>query len=481
MTSVHRDARIGGDGAVVVAALGVAAVAGAGLPWLPASLLVAGLAGAVVVALVVARAVCAAYLVVGLTPLIAGIDRGSAIPFFRPSELLAVLAGIGLIAHHVVHRSPLRRRLAPTATDVTVVLLALASSIFPLLWLSMRGRAIQHDDILYAVQIWKYLGIYAIARFSVRTERDIRTCLWVAMVAAAVVAVIAILQALQLFGIVVLLQRYFTQYGYAQALAINRGGATLGLPIAVADLLVFNLAIAFGFLVRASDRRQRIALLGVSALFVAGTFAAGEVSGIVGLAIAGVLLTSLTGRRGYLVRAVPFVAVTAWLMQPVIQQRLSQVDPATGIPVSWSGRLENLQTFFWPKLFSGFNFALGVRPAARVATAKLATGYVWIESGYTWLLWTGGLPLLAAFAYFVVANIRRCLRLARRRADALAVLSLAVVVSLTVVAVCMVLDPHLTFRGSADLLFVLLGMTVVAQRIDRSEIAVRRALTAVSP
>ena len=89
-----------------------------------------------------------------------------------------------------------------------------------------------------------------------RTVRDIRWCLYVAMGAAAIVAVVAILQALQLFGIVSFLQKYFSQNGDQQALANNRGGATLGLPIAVADLLIFNAAIAFGFLTQTKDRKR---------------------------------------------------------------------------------------------------------------------------------------------------------------------------------------------------------------------------------
>ena len=112
--------------------------------------------------------------------------------------------------------------------------------------------------------------------------------------------------------------------------------------------------------------------------------------------------------------ALPLALVTAWLMQPVIDQRLAAIDPATGIPISWSGRWNNLQTYFWPKLFSGYNVILGVRPSSRVVTTKIAGGWVWIESGYTWLLWAGGLPLLCAFVYFIVHNIRANLAVARR-------------------------------------------------------------------
>jgi hypothetical protein len=112
-------------------------------------------------------------------------------------------------------------------------------------------------------------------------------------------------------------------------------------------------------------------------------------------------------------------------------------------------------------LFSSGNFLLGVRPAARVATATMATGYVWIESGYTWLLWAGGIPLLLSFLYFLWTNLRRHLALAGSLEDAVGAAALAVAVALVIVGILMVIDPHLTYRGSADLLFVLLGLSAV--------------------
>jgi hypothetical protein len=437
-----------------------------GAAWLafgvPLPTLLLGLGALVIATAVAIHPPLATYLLLAMTPLIVGIERGVAIPVLRPNEVLLLLVG-GALATRGLARLAAgpwpRLRVGPV--DAAIVAMAVTSSLMPLLWMVARGKRVTSDDVLYALTLWKFLGVYLIVRSSIRTERQAHRCLWISVTVACVVALVAILQALGLLGVPGLLARYYVTPGQETRLFNARGTATLGSSFAVADVMTFNLAIAFGLLFW--KRRRRATVIAMAILLVLGIPASGQVSGVIGLVVGVVAIGLLTRRLTRVGALLLGVGPIGWLVfQPVVTRRLSDLDPVTGLPYSWIARLRNLRAYFWPELFSDFNFLLGVRPSARVRVNQAWRDYLWIESGHTWLLWTGGIPLFLAFCWFLVAALRKTARVARTRADAIGIAALASFSGLWTVAVLMALDPHLTLRGTADLLFSLLALACIA-------------------
>lgn len=406
--------------------------------------------------------VLAAYLAIGLTPLTVSLNLGGALPLIRPNEAIDLLMGVTLAARGLVMaRTGQLPRIRLDRVELAVVLMAVSNSIVPLLWMTIRQEAINQDDLLYSLVLWKLLGIYVIVRFVVTTDRQVRRCLWLSVAAASLVALVAILQSLSLFGVPRLLAEFFggpTEFGPPG----GRGSSTLGLPAATADLMVFNLAIVAGLWTR--YRRHGLALAAAALLMLFGALSAGEFGGAIGLVVGVICIAIVSGSPRMLAWFVPGAAVGGYVLWPVLSIRLSGFQSASGLPQSWLGRLNNLETYFWPKLFSDWNFLLGVQPSARLAIVSYSGNYVWIESGYTWLLWGGGIPLLASFLFFTYVTAKRGWQAAWGRGDARSVAGIGVFVAIIVVAVLMVFDPHLTYRGSADEFFFLIALAAPRYR-----------------
>lgn len=445
---------------VLLLAVGMlgAILVGAAATVEPGLALLAGVS-MVIIGVTAARPALGACFLLGVTPLIAGLGRGAGLPLLRPYEALGLLVGIGVVLRMVTLAREGDFRLE--RLDATLLLMAVASSIYPLFVMKLRGRDIEQEDILYAFQLWKYYGVFMIMRLSIRTRHQVKAALLTAVLSATVVGAIAMLQSLQIAGVDGLVQAYFPPDSVnANAASSGRGTTTIGSSIAAADVTVYAFAIAAAWVLTMRRRPPLMVLLAFG--LVLGTLGSGQFTGFIGIFIAVFAIGIITKRLGRFALAfAPAAIFGAALLKPVIEKRLEPLRQGV-LPQSWEVRIQNLETFFWPVLGNDLNWLTGVRPQTRVLAPPgwPAGEHVYIESGITWLLWTGGLLFLAAFYWFLWVGMRRFWQIARSREDEVSVAARASFVALAVIGILMLTDPHLSFRASSDLSFALMGITI---------------------
>jgi hypothetical protein len=444
-------------GAVVVLLVGAALALVPVAVAVPLRLLLLVPVAAGLVALAYARPAWAAYTLLFLTPLTAGINRGTYLPVLRLHEALGLLFGAGVALRAAVHLlRGYRWRPRVTALDAGILAMAVTSSVLPLLWMAARGLAPTTEDLLYAATMWKFYGLFVLVRACVRTDAQIRRCLQVSIAANAIVAVVAMVQSLHGGRVAqVILQIYATEE--PRGAAEGRGTATLASSIAVGDVMAISLAICLVWLLR--ERAHRLVLGGLVLLFAFGGLASGQFSGLFAVVVAVFAVAVVTGyMRRLLFAMVPMALVGAVVLRPVAEKRIVDFDIGTGLPHSWAVRLDNLRLYVWPEVFHGQNWLFGVRPSSHIRIDASWGPYIYIESGHTWLLWTGGIPLVVAFLAFTWAALRATGPVARAGRGPLGVAATGAFAGVLIVFVNMSFDPHISMRGVADLLFALLGM-----------------------
>ena len=440
------------DACLLLGIMAVGALAGIKIKYAVFAVIAIGLVG-----WVLTRPPVAAYLLIFLTPLVAGISGGSVVPLLRPNEALMVLLGLAIGLRWLAGlRTGGIRWPRVDSVDVALIALGVTTSLVPLAMMLVRQRPITEVDLLYSIVLWKLLAEYIIVRSVISTREQVMRCLWLSMAAAAIVGFIAIVQALGVAGVPALVAKLTSSSSGSEGMVtVARGSSLLGLPAATADLAILNLGIAVAMIARGYPRR--LWLGGFAVLYVLTVIAASEFATVIGLVVALIALMVLTRSGRLAVYMIPVALLGGVLLWPAIELRISGFHSTAGLPLSWVDRLYNLRTFFWPVLFSDYNWILGVRPTPRVAAPSKVGGFIWIESGYTWLLWCGGIPLLASYIAFAAAVLRKSWAYVRR-ADAAGIVATAVAAAMCSQVVLMSFDPHLTFRGSGDAFFLLLPL-----------------------
>ena len=423
---------------------------------------VAGMLACIAFPIIVARPEYGAYIILLANPLIVGIARGQLGSVLRPNEFLLgfVLIAIGIRGVLFVHGQR-RSYVAFDQLDTALLVLVSAGSVVPVLWRHARGLTLSEDDLLYAFVLLKYYALFRVFRSAITTTRQVDICLILSLASALIVAFIGLLQVSDLFGTPEFLLSYYDQpFEGHTTLMTERATSTVASAFGVADMMIMNIIIALAM----GQTRERVGLLHFGAIILlAGCIAAGEFSGYVGLAAALFAFGVTSGRFHQLLPVgIAGGGLAALLLRRVIAVRLEGFQGKAGVPNSWVGRWDNLQTYFFPDLFTNGNWVLGVRPAPRIPALETWREWVYLESGYIWLLWIGGIPFVAAFVFSAIVSLRTLRRVAQERTDAVGVAAISAFSYLVAMIVTMLFDPHLTLRGSADLFFPLLALSSVA-------------------
>jgi hypothetical protein len=394
-----------------------------------------------------------------------GIDRGSVIPLLRLNEAILIVV-VGVVLARAIITPSGRAHL--TSADASMVLLAMCGALLPLAVSFYRTGSVTRDDLLFAAPLVKLVLVYSVFRVVIKSVAELRRAMMIAISSAAAVSMIGIAQVVNVFGVrSILTSGLFYTSGDIQAVSGGRGTSTIGSSIGAAGFYVLALmvALAWGQHPAAPARALRlltlILLLGLastaqfSALFalLIGLFAVQRIN----VSRFGRVVVPGRRRAGVAFSALLMIG-TGWV---AFAPRLSSL--ARGhLPRSWAVRWDNLATHFLPSLHLPTNLLWGVTPVSVVSDPRGFVPAIWIESGYVWLVWTGGVFLAIAFLVMVITQLRGALIAWRRLDDEFGVIATAAVASLAILCGLMVLDAHLTLRGTSDLLFPILGLAATA-------------------
>ncbi|MHC1559589.1 sugar transferase [Actinomycetospora sp. C-140] len=445
--------------AVAVAIVGsaVAAPLAQGTPAVLVGLAAVAVALALV-ALSCARPVAGTFVYVATLPFLAGIERGALLPLIRPNEAVLVLVVLGALLGwtHRWLRDGSVTLPAPHPVDGPLAIFLGLYTLWPVCWMMLRGLTPTGGDLAAILPLPKLVALYLLVRLTVRTDAEVVRLLRLVVWPAAVVAVIAVLQVLAVSPVLSLLSTFWMSATDAPDDLAERGTTTLGSPLSTGDYLVLALVVLVCCGMRGLlGRRERLVAGG---LLVVGILASAQFTAWLTALIAGVaILVRFPDLRRRAARLWMVPVLVALLAIPVVVSRLQDVTTA-GIPVSWATRWDNLTHYYLPVL-GGFRFLLGIGPSSVLPAQETWRDVVYLESGYLEFLWVGGVPLLLGFLWFGVAVLRTARDGAAGPGPRGAVAE-ALRVAWWTLLVSTVLDPHLTLRGSGDLLFVLLALVV---------------------
>ena len=428
----------------------------------------------------------AGYAMIAGAPFVVGFGRDQVLPLLRPNEaLLFALCGLLGIRWLLYSR---RMSIRLNRMDMVMVAVVFTGFLLPLLIQLGRLREVSGDAVFFALVFVRIGLLYGIVRHTIRTPGQVRTALSLSLVAGVLLGILGIFDSMNLFGAAEKLNPYFPNDGFITD--DGRGAATIGNPIGFGVYMAMNALIAISMLLANERPRWLIAIAAV--ICSVGVFGSGQIGPSLSFLIGVAVLAVSTKSVLRLIRiSAPALVVALLVIVPLGERRINGFDAfaisgadrqaiheqggsdegrnlfEANPGSSWDVRLYNLETFFLPEFRETANVLWGVTPQARVVSPREGEEFIWIESGILWLIWTGGVPLFLTWFALLGIGTATARKQLRTVDGPVGIAAAATLGTLAVVGVAMVFDPHMTLRGSDDLLYPLLALMMTGWRLQK--------------
>jgi O-antigen/teichoic acid export membrane protein len=429
----------------------------------------AGLAGLGLFALAALRPAAACAVLALAVPLVAGLDRGAAVPLLRVNEALLLVVAAGFL----VHRLPRWRAVHFTGLDVVVLGFCLVGVLVPWAVILLTHAPAERDDWLVVAAPVQYLVVYLLFSRVEVGDRDLRLFCNLAMAASIPVAAVAVAEAVDLPGIRDLVASYYPAAPIPSWDPVYRPSSLLGHYSAVGAFGLLNFLLALGLAATRHPGFRTRWLVLVMAVNLLSLLTSQTYAPIAALPVAALVVLLFARRLPWrqLAAAPAVVAAGAALFWPEISGRLLQqfgpgvAGAGVALPETLQTRVDYWQAFFVPALLAHGPW-LGTGTLIPAEVPRRLVDFV--DNGYLWQAFRAGVPGLAALLA-LLASVAATAWASRAAAEpgrrVLGAVCLGAVVS---VALLDTTSEYLTFTAVSQEFWMLVGLlsgSVVAGRL----------------
>jgi hypothetical protein len=454
--------------------VGLALVVGGGLGLLIAISPMAAfgllLAGGIAMAAVL-QPISLAHLIIIVTVLTSGMERGRIVPLLRLNEL-ALVASIGLLIIVLLANRDRQLEFRPLVIGLfAFAFLFLGTTFLPIVIYAARGTQFGVSNVLVLASTLQYVLLFIIFTVLPKDNSERLGLLVTMLVSATIVAGVGLLQAVQFGPVVSLIHQWYPSNHEADALAANRVTSLIGAWNALGMLLMTSLLIGWVSLNHGKRPAMRLLIIACMTLCAGCLIASGSFAGSLTLLVGLFLIEVLAGRASklgskllWIITIFTPILLVLWpVISPLLEARMSYQYDRQGwtsgiLPATLTYRFWVWTDVFWPQIRQ--NWLWG-----SYLDVPHWLDWQYEESQYVMLLFRYGAVGLAFFSIWLTIMLLWLYHQVSRRDGLAKDIAVTAFTFLILMSIAGLTNAVMSYSGAADYMWILFGL--VASSSDK--------------